>query len=85
MLKLASDDYECFIHAYVLMTNHVHLLVTPKFENSVSLMMQAVIENMFDTLMDYINEVGRYGLSRTSLCCKTFVRPVHRKVDISQL
>ena len=24
-----SLENECFVHAYVLMTNHVHLLVTP--------------------------------------------------------
>jgi len=30
------------IHAYVLMTNHVHILATPKRENSISKTMQAV-------------------------------------------
>lgn len=28
-LKTASDAHQCDIHAYVLMTNHVHLLMTP--------------------------------------------------------
>ena len=28
-LKLACDKHGCDIHAYVLMTNHVHLLITP--------------------------------------------------------
>ena len=41
-LKEASERYHCDIHAYVLMTNHVHLLVTPQHKNSVSLMMQYV-------------------------------------------
>ena len=30
----------CDIHAYVLMTNHVHLLVTPRQDNSIGKMMQ---------------------------------------------
>ena len=30
------------VHAYVLMTNHLHLLVTPRQSNGVPLMMQAV-------------------------------------------
>lgn len=35
-----SKIHEVDIHAWVLMTNHVHLLVTPNAQNSVSLMMQ---------------------------------------------
>jgi putative transposase len=40
--------YECSmkfrvdIHAWVFMTNHVHLLATPSADNSISLMMQAL-------------------------------------------
>lgn len=41
-LEVASDEYECLVHAYVLMTNHIHLLLTPMTEKSVSLMMQAI-------------------------------------------
>ena len=32
----------CEIHAYVLMTNHVHLLVTPRADNSVPALMQGL-------------------------------------------
>ena len=35
-----AQKYKCDIHAYVLMTNHVHLLVTPYTENSIGRMMQ---------------------------------------------
>ena len=38
----AANKHECDIHAYVLMTNHVHLLVTPHLENSISKMMQMI-------------------------------------------
>lgn len=41
-LALASDEYECLIHAYVLMTNHIHMLVTPTTETTLSLMMQSI-------------------------------------------
>ena len=37
-----SKRYNCLIHAYVLMTNHVHLLVTPQQECSVPQMMQSL-------------------------------------------
>ena len=38
----AANEHACDIHAYVLMTNHVHLLVTPHEENSISKMMQSL-------------------------------------------
>lgn len=42
VLAQASEEHECSIHAYVLMTNHIHLLVTPTTESSLPLMMQAI-------------------------------------------
>lgn len=41
-LHQASKHYQCAIHAYVLMTNHVHLLMTPMTEGSVSSVMQSI-------------------------------------------
>lgn len=36
----AANKHQCDIHAYVLMSNHVHLLVTPHTENGIGKMMQ---------------------------------------------
>ncbi len=41
-LKEYSVKYKVDIHAWVLMTNHVHLLCTPQQAGAVSLMMQSV-------------------------------------------
>lgn len=41
-LEKAAADWHCAIHAYVLMTNHVHLLVSPESENGIARLMQAV-------------------------------------------
>lgn len=38
----ASRRHKCDIHAYVLMTNHIHLLVTPGNTEGISRLMQAV-------------------------------------------
>ena len=38
----AARDYGVAIHAYVLMTNHVHLLATPRVATSVPKMMQSI-------------------------------------------
>lgn len=39
-LRLACDQHHCKIHAYVLMTNHVHLLITPQAEDGIAKVMQ---------------------------------------------
>jgi len=41
-LAAAAADYGCAIHAYVLMTNHVHLLVTPRGAESLPRTMQSL-------------------------------------------
>lgn len=41
-LALSCQKYHVDLHAYVLMTNHVHLLMTPRDENGVSAVMQSV-------------------------------------------
>jgi putative transposase len=40
LLRELCDRYECSVHAYVLMTNHVHLLATPEHTDSISLVMK---------------------------------------------
>jgi putative transposase len=39
-LQLACDKHNCKIHAFVLMTNHVHLLITSQEENGIGKAMQ---------------------------------------------
>jgi putative transposase len=39
-LKLACDKHGCDLHAYVLMTNHVHLLITPREEDGIGKALQ---------------------------------------------
>ena len=41
-LQESAEKFHCRIHAYVLMTNHVHLLVTPLVEQGIAQMMQAL-------------------------------------------
>jgi putative transposase len=41
-LQKGAARYQCAIHAYVLMTNHVHLLLSPGTEDGLSLMMRYV-------------------------------------------
>jgi putative transposase len=39
-LKQACDKHNCDVHAYVLMTNHVHLLITPHKKDGISKVIQ---------------------------------------------
>ena len=52
-LKAAGEKHQCDLHAYVLMTNHVHLLLTPHSENGISKTLQMV---------------GRYYVQRYNAC-----------------
>lgn len=58
-LAVSAENYPCDIHAYVLMTNHVHLLTTPQENFAVSQMMQALGRRY----AGYINY--KYGRSGT--------------------
>ena len=41
-LRRSAEEVGCDIHAYVLMTNHVHLLVTPRARNAIPRTMQSL-------------------------------------------
>jgi putative transposase len=79
----AALDHGTAIHAYVLMTNHVHLLATPTVESGLSLTMQALGRRY----VSYINKAyersgtlweGRFKASpidteRYCLCCYRYI------------
>ena len=54
-LKEALTKNDCRLHAYVLMTNHVHLLLTPMSEHGVSHLMQ----DLGRKYVRYVNVVYR--------------------------
>ncbi len=58
-LKSGAGEYDCAVHAYVLMTNHVHLLLTPDTHTGISRLIQFVGRHY----VTYINR--RYRRSGT--------------------
>lgn len=54
-LKEFADEFGCAVHAYVLMTNHVHLLLTPQREDSAALTMK----HLGQRYVQYINRTYR--------------------------
>ena len=66
--KIAADKVACHLHAYVLMTNHVHMLITPWQEQGIPAFMQSLGKRY----VQYINKTyqrtgtlweGRYKAS----------------------
>lgn len=54
----ACVRWECGVHAYVLMTNYVHLLLTPQYEDGVSRMMQSVGRRYVQYVNDQYRRTG---------------------------
>ena len=55
ILSEQAEQYGCAIHAYVLMPNHVHLLLTPSEKNSAAQMMK----HLSQRYVQYINRCYR--------------------------
>ena len=82
-LQKTAAEHGCAVHAYVFMTNHVHLLMTPQEPTSLPTMMQALGRRY----VRYINGVygrtgtlweGRYKASLVQsehylLCCYRYI------------
>ena len=86
LLKKASEKYKVSIHAFVLMTNHVHLLTTPNNEIGNSRMMQAIGRSY----VGYINHTysrtgalweGRY--KSTLVDSEDYLLTVHRYIELN--
>ena len=83
VLQEGANRYECEIHAYVLMTNHVHLLLTPRSKRSLPQLMQAMGRGYVQKLNSRYGRTGtlwqgRYKASlvqsdRYALACYKYI------------
>lgn len=94
-MKHALEKYQCNLHAYVLMTNHAHFLLTPQIDGAISNVMQALGRSY----VQYFNKKylrtgtlweGRYKASlvdseRYALTCYRYIElnPVRAKMVVS--
>jgi REP element-mobilizing transposase RayT len=80
-LRDVAQHRGCVIHAYVLMTNHVHLLIASSKIGAISSMMQALGHVMWATSIDTIIErepcgrcvINPVWLIRKIMCCAVIV------------
>ena len=85
-LKEAAIKHDVAIHAFVLMSNHVHLLVTPIYEHGASAMMQTLGRRY----VQYFNHThrrtgtlweGRY--KSTIVDADTYLLSVYRYIELN--
>ncbi len=58
-VQRAAEKYECAVHAYALMTNHVHLLLTPARKDSLQKLMQSIGKRYVYYLNKRYDRTGR--------------------------
>lgn len=85
-LRESAEKHDVAIHAFVLMTNHVHLLATPENEKSISRMMQALGRRY----VQYFNHIyartgtlweGRY--KSTLVDTQNYLLKVYRYIELN--
>src|SRR5688500_15064650 len=87
-LRDASERYGCAVHAYVLMTNHVHLMVTPGSAGAISRMMQGVGREYVSYVNRRHNRAGTLWQGRFRSCLvqrERYLLTCHRYIELNQV
>ena len=85
-LSKYSKKYSVDIHAWVLMTNHVHLLCTPRRGGSLSLMMQSMGRNYVRYFNSEYQRTGTLWEGRYKSCLiqeDRYLLEVHRYIELN--
>jgi putative transposase len=86
-LKQYSGKYDVAIHAWVLMTNHVHLLCTPLSDNrGVSQMMQSLGRQYVRYFNDTYRRTGTLWEGRFKsclVCSSTYLLRLYRYIELN--
>ena len=86
MLRESARDAKCSVHAYVLMTNHVHLLVTPEEVSSPAKMMKWVGERYVQYVNSRYERVGTLWQGRYRSCLvgdDAYLTVCHRYIELN--
>jgi putative transposase len=85
-LREVAVKHDCAIHAYVLMTNHVHLLVTPNAAGSISRMMQSLGRRYVSYINTAHHRTGTLWEGRYKACLvdsERYVLACHRYIELN--
>lgn len=86
LLREAALRHGCDVHAYVLMTNHVHLLVTPVEKGAVSRMMQTLGRNYVTHVNARYRRTGTLWEGRYKSCLvdsEDYVLACYRYIELN--
>jgi REP-associated tyrosine transposase len=86
LLEQMSRRHACEVHAYVLMTNHVHLLLTPRSADAVSGMMKDVGQHYSQFINRHYKRTGSLweGRFRSNLVQdETYLMRCYRYVEMN--
>jgi putative transposase len=78
--------FDCLIHAYVLMTNHVHLLITPARETSAALLMKNLAQRHTQLINRRDNRTGTLWEGRFKSCLAqddAYVLTCYRYIELN--
>lgn len=81
-----SRDFGCDIHAYVLMANHVHLLLTPREADSAARMMKHLGQRYVQYVNRINNRTGTLWDGRFRSCltqAEDYVLACHRYIELN--
>lgn len=87
-LQRFSDQFEVEIHAWVLMTNHVHLLCTPRKEMAVSKMMQSLGRMYVRYFNHKFGRTGTLWEGRFKACLverENYLLEVYRYIELNPI
>ena len=87
-LAEACESHNARIHAYVLMTNHVHLLMTPENEDSISKVMQSTGRRYVQYFNHLYNRTGTLWEGRykaTLIDTETYLMICYRYIELNPI
>jgi len=85
-LREASERHGCHIHAWVFMTNHIHLLLTPDAEDSISRTMQSVgrrYVQYFNTTYQRTGTLWEGRYKATIIDTETYLFTCYRYIELN--
>jgi putative transposase len=84
----ASHRWQCAVHAYVLMPNHIHLLVTPSRLGSLAGMMQSIGRNYVNYINMTYRRAGTLWEGRYKSClvdAEHYLLMCHRYIELNPI
>jgi putative transposase len=86
LLRRGAKSAKCMVHAYVLMSNHIHILATPQDERGPGNMMKAVGERYVRYLNERCGRSGTLWDGRYRSCLihdETYLFVCHRYIELN--